>query len=119
MLNRGNMDKIRTAKWTGKKEIKVGAKIRDTKGRAWLVIEVKGSVMTLKQLRVYGRWAGNERGVSENIDNCIADVESGGRSMITHQCTRKRGLGKDNLYCKTHAKIQGGGPRHLGPELEE
>lgn len=53
--------------------------------------------------RIYGEWAGNPRGVLENIERCIEGVFSP-RSYIEHQCTKQRGHGADGLYCKQHAK---------------
>ncbi len=53
-------------------------------------------------MRVYGSWAGNEKGVSEDITRCIKKVF--GDSFINHQCSRKRGHGPEGLYCKQHAK---------------
>jgi len=53
--------------------------------------------------RRYGEWAGNPKGHPENKEYCIASVY-GERSMIDHQCTRKRGHGPDGLYCRQHAK---------------
>ena len=51
--------------------------------------------------RIYGSWAGNPKGNKENPNNCIAEVWD---NMISRQCNRKRGYGKDGLYCKQHAK---------------
>ncbi len=53
--------------------------------------------------RIYGRWAGNERGTKEDFDRCIKEVRGDG--WISYQCLRKRGHGKDKLYCKQHAKM--------------
>ena len=55
-------------------------------------------------MRIYNQWAGNPKGIRENLANCIAVVSYEGRSCLTHQCDRKRGYGKDDLYCKQHAK---------------
>lgn len=54
-------------------------------------------------LRVYGEWAGNPKGQLENIEYCVESVYRNGR-MIEAQCSKKRGHGKDGLYCKQHAK---------------
>lgn len=51
--------------------------------------------------RRYGQWAGNERGVAEDPKRCIEAVMDGYHQK---QCARKRGHGKDGLYCKQHAK---------------
>lgn len=57
--------------------------------------------------RIYGEWAGNPKGIPENITRCIEEVwPAGCRSYVSYQCHRKRGYGKDGLYCKQHAKIQ-------------
>ncbi len=56
-------------------------------------------------MRKYGQWAGNPNGISEYLDRCIVEVWEKGRSMMAFQCRRKRGYGKDGLYCKQHAKI--------------
>lgn len=53
--------------------------------------------------RVYAQWAGNEKGVPEDETRCI-EVVWPTRGMIPHQCRRKRGHGKDGLYCRQHAK---------------
>jgi bacillopeptidase F (M6 metalloprotease family) len=58
--------------------------------------------------RRYGQWAGNEKGTPEDTTRCIEKVypPSGGGSWIPHQCYRKRGYGKDGLYCKQHNKMK-------------
>ena len=59
-----------------------------------------------KKLRVYGKWAGNPKGVPEDETRCIEEVwPSDGHGWNSYQCTRKRGYGKDGLYCKQHAKM--------------
>jgi hypothetical protein len=63
-----------------------------------------GLIDTGGDMRVYGHWAGNPSGTKENPANCIAVVADGGRSCLTHQCQRRRGYGKDGLFCKQHAK---------------
>lgn len=52
--------------------------------------------------RRYGRWAGNPEGLPEIKTDCIESVNPSG--FIPQQCSRKRGFGKDGLYCKQHAK---------------
>ena len=37
----------------------------------------------------------------ENPKRCIKEVYG---TWLSYQCTRKRGYGKDGLYCKQHAK---------------
>ncbi len=51
-----------------------------------------------KGLRVYGA---RTRPLPEEISQCITGVWSYGDAF---QCQRKRGHGKDGLYCKQHAK---------------
>jgi len=60
--------------------------------------------------RIYGQWAGNEKSVPEDKTRCIIkevfSSERGGFSAyICRQCRRKRGYGKDGLYCKQHAAL--------------
>lgn len=51
--------------------------------------------------RRYNRWVGNPNGDAENRNRCVERVVHGYR---VSQCRRKRGYGKDGLYCKQHAK---------------
>ena len=53
-----------------------------------------------EQRRVYGQWAGEPKGVKEDPTRCVEEVWS----WYSRQCSRKRGYGKDGLYCKQHAK---------------
>lgn len=53
--------------------------------------------------RRYRCWAGNPAGRRENKLNCIASVADGGRSVLSHQCARKRGHGPSGEFCKQHA----------------
>ncbi|MHA1168688.1 MAG: hypothetical protein ACTSRU_12750 [Candidatus Hodarchaeales archaeon] len=54
-------------------------------------------------MRRYNQWAGNLKGIQEDILRCVAEVvDSGG--WLTYQCSRKRGHGYKGLYCKQHAK---------------
>ena len=57
-------------------------------------------------LRRYGQWAGSPNGSPEDVTLCIEEVYPAGRSIIPAQCRRKRGHGKDGLYCKQHARMQ-------------
>lgn len=57
----------------------------------------------MTELRIYGRWGGNKKGVPEKTENCIESVFRG-RSPIESQCSRKRGHGPLGLYCKQHGK---------------
>lgn len=52
-------------------------------------------------MRYYGRWAGDPKGRAEDPSRCAASV-TGWPSHIRHQCSRKRGHGKDGLFCKQH-----------------
>ena len=54
--------------------------------------------------RIYGSWGGNPKGHKEDPKRCIEAVHGG--DWYTHQCTRKRGFGKDGLYCKQHGKTR-------------
>lgn len=54
-------------------------------------------------LRIYGQWAGNERGHKEDLEKCIATVWPG-HGYISAQCSRKRGHGITEEYCKQHAR---------------
>jgi len=49
----------------------------------------------------YGVWAGDKTGHAANYDRCCASLHDkyhpGG-----YQCTRKRGFGPDEAYCKQH-----------------
>ena len=56
-------------------------------------------------MRVYNQWAGNPKGIKEDIIRCIKEV-AGFPGWHLYQCSRKRGHGKDGLYCKQHAKIE-------------
>ena len=51
----------------------------------------------------YGNWAGNPQGAKPDYTRCCEEVrrEQGGWPHY-HQCTRKRGYGPDEAYCKTH-----------------
>ena len=56
--------------------------------------------------RVYGEWAGNPKGVREDVTRCVREVFPGsGGGWIPYQCQRKRGYGPDGLYCKQHARF--------------
>jgi hypothetical protein len=56
-------------------------------------------------MRTYGAWAGYPAGTEEDPKCCVIEVwDQSGRSMISHQCSRKRGYGPSGLYCKQHSK---------------
>jgi hypothetical protein len=61
-------------------------------------------------MRRYGEWAGNPAGIQENVTCCVAEFYDG---WVFRQCARKRGHGKEGLYCKQHAK------RHPAELVEE
>lgn len=52
--------------------------------------------------RRFGQWAGNPRGNAEDITRCIREVWPSSGSFISRQCLKKRGHGRDGLYCKQH-----------------
>lgn len=54
--------------------------------------------------RRYNQWAGNPNGDKENPLKCIQEVRDSS-GWHSYQCARKRGFGKEGLYCKQHAKI--------------
>jgi len=58
--------------------------------------------MTTKGERRYGTWGGNPKGTPEDTTRCIEEVWERGRAVSHHQCNKKRGYGKDGLYCKIH-----------------
>lgn len=53
--------------------------------------------------RIYANWAGNPKGIKEDLTRCIESVFSES-DYISGQCSRKRGHGPDGLYCKQHGK---------------
>lgn len=55
-------------------------------------------------MRRYGQWAGDPNGIAENPNQCIVEVGGRDRWINFYQCNRKRGFGKDGLFCKQHAK---------------
>ena len=54
--------------------------------------------------RRYGVWAGDPKGQPEDRARCIEEVWPQDRYWVPYQCQRKRGHGKNGLYCKQHAK---------------
>lgn len=55
--------------------------------------------------RRYNIWGGNPKGTAEDPTLCIKEVsDSNYRSPLFNQCRRKRGHGRDGLYCQQHAK---------------
>ena len=59
----------------------------------------------VRDKRRYETWAGDEKGVPEDAACCIEAVFPHG-GYHNYQCERKRGYGKDGLYCKRHAKTK-------------
>lgn len=55
------------------------------------------------KLRRYNQWAGNPNGELEDVKKCVQEV-SDSSGWHFYQCSRKRGFGKNGLYCKQHAK---------------
>lgn len=53
----------------------------------------------------YGQWAGVPKGREPDFTRCAEEVHST-YGFIHHQCSRKRGHGPDNAYCKQHAKMR-------------
>ena len=56
----------------------------------------------MDNLRTYGNWAGNPKGVKEDPSRCIEGVYHGLFSRGS-QCGRKRGHGPGGEYCKQHS----------------
>jgi len=53
--------------------------------------------------RRYDQWAGNPIGTAEDKTRCLVEVQDV-TGWHFYQCSRKRGKGKDGLYCGQHAK---------------
>lgn len=53
--------------------------------------------------RRYANWAGNPKGIAEDLDCCVETVYGKGR-FVPGQCSRKRGHGPNGEFCKQHAK---------------
>ncbi len=53
-------------------------------------------------MRRYNQWSGNPKGTPEDPTDCIASVRKG--PWHCGQCSRRRGHGKDGLWCKQHSK---------------
>lgn len=61
------------------------------------------SKLTSLHQKSYGAWAGNNAGHAPDPKLCCESVSDSGRSMLTHQCRRKRGWGPEGAYCKQHS----------------
>lgn len=53
--------------------------------------------------RTYGKWAGEPKGIAENLGRCRYEVFPA--AGAAYQCLRKRGHGLNGWFCKQHAKI--------------
>jgi hypothetical protein len=53
--------------------------------------------------RIYDKWAGNPKGIPEDVTRCIETVSTGAGWHLT-QCSLKRCHGAEGLYCKRHAR---------------
>lgn len=53
-------------------------------------------------LKRYSEWAGNQKGFPYDNNRCAKEVSRGGRSVLLTQCSRRRGFGRDGLFCKQH-----------------
>ena len=52
--------------------------------------------------QAYSQWAGNNKGVPPDYTKCAKRVYPKG-SVIDKQCSKPRGHGKGQSYCKRHA----------------
>lgn len=51
----------------------------------------------------YGEWAGKPDGVPPDYERCCETVHGdGGFRILPHQCTKRRGYGPGEAYCKQH-----------------
>ncbi len=55
-------------------------------------------------MRVYDKSALNPKGTPEDKTRCIKEV-SDDTGWHIYQCSRKRGYGREGLYCKQHANM--------------
>lgn len=76
------------------------------RSRQWMnaTPERKANMLSDKPLLRYGQWAGDLRGVPEDVMRCVVEVWPKDGRRIPWQCLRKRGYGTDGMYCKQHAK---------------
>lgn len=58
----------------------------------------------------YGCWADDPDGYPENVANCVKEVYNKCVGIRASQCSRKRGYGPGEKYCKQHAKMVEGKP---------
>lgn len=59
--------------------------------------------MTGRHQDKYGQWAGNPNGQKADLARCAQSVTPKGE-WVSRQCSRARGFGPDQAYCKIHAK---------------
>lgn len=52
--------------------------------------------------RLYDVWAGNPRGTQEDETRCVASVPYS--RCLYQQCSRRRGHGREGLFCVQHAR---------------
>ena len=70
-------------------------------------------------MRIYRRWSGNPDGHREDPELCVAAVSDGGRSVLSHQCGRRRGFGPKGELCKQHARCLERGSVWIPPDRPE
>ncbi len=58
----------------------------------------------MEEKMIYGQYAGNPKGTPEDLTRCREEVLNQFHGMVSNQCARKRGHGKDGHYCLMHAK---------------
>lgn len=51
--------------------------------------------------KAYGQWAGNNAGRKPDPARCCVEVTAT-TSWVSHQCSRRRGYGPEEAYCKQH-----------------
>jgi hypothetical protein len=52
--------------------------------------------------KAYGEWAGNPRGIPPDPTRCCEEVHERGRGIHFYQCSKPRGYGPEEAYCKIH-----------------
>lgn len=57
--------------------------------------------VTSQYKEAYGSWAGNERGYKADHTKCAKEIWG---SHLSKQCSRKRGYGIDEAFCKQHER---------------
>ena len=70
-------------------------------------------------MRDYGG-SSYKKGIKENITRCIVSISDPTGWGNDHQCSFKRGYGKEGLYCKNHAnRIEKGASFYEGNIIED